>query len=95
MLKITPQTDLAGRPTLVLEGQVTGRWVQELRSAYADALGRETSELTMDLRQVTFIDASGVAFFHEVGPAVSLVNCSLFAAEQLKDVMARHQRVQA
>ena len=49
----------------------------------------------MDLRQVTFIDASGVAFFHEVGPAVSLVNCSLFAAEQLKDVMARHQRVQA
>ena len=95
MLKITPQTDLAGRRTLVLEGQVTGRWVQELRSAYADAQGRETSELTMDLRQVTFIDASGVAFFHEVGPAVSLVNCSLFAAEQLKDVMARHQRVQA
>ena len=95
MLKITPHTDLAGSRTLILEGQVAGRWVQELRSAYADATGAETRELTLDLRQVTFIDASGVAFFHEVAPTVSLVNCSLFAAEQLKDVMARHQRVQA
>jgi anti-anti-sigma regulatory factor len=95
MLKITPRTDLDGRRTLVLEGQVAGRWVQELRSACADAQGPERRELTLDLRQVTFIDASGVAFFHEVGPAVSLVNCSLFAAEQLKDVIARHQQVQA
>lgn len=95
MLKITPQTDPAGRRILVLEGQVVGRWVQELRSAYSDAQGAERRELTLDLRQVTFMDASGVAFFQEVGPAVSLVNCSLFAAEQLKDVIARYQQVRA
>jgi anti-anti-sigma regulatory factor len=95
MLKITPHTDAAGRRALILEGQVAGRWVQELRSAYAEAQGHDSDRLTLDLRDVTFIDASGVAFFHEVGASVSLVNCSLFAAEQLKDLMVRHQRVQA
>jgi anti-anti-sigma regulatory factor len=94
MLKITDHTDSAGRRSLVLEGHVAGRWVTELRAA-CDALRAAGQPLTLDLRDVRFIDAAGLAFFGELGASATLINCSLFAAEQLKHVFARRDQVQA
>jgi ABC-type transporter Mla MlaB component len=76
----------AGDETLKLEGQVRGRWVDELRRACAEALVA-TGRLTLDLADVSFIDASGLALFHELAAlGVAVSNCSLFAAELLKGV---------
>ena len=93
MLKISFQSASLHKPAvLTLEGQITGRWVDELRRAY-DAHHRVARPLTIDLRDVTFIDQAGVGFFDEVYIHVTLVNCSLFAAEQLKPVTERHDAV--
>jgi len=92
MLRISyePQR-AAGGSVLKLEGQVSGRWVAELRRAYDDRPA--AGAMTIDLRDVTFIDRAGIAFFDEIYPDVTLINCSLFAAEQLKPVIARHDAV--
>ena len=94
MLKITHGQDarLGGGTVLRLEGQVAGRWVDELRLACTDA--SLTPPLTLDLKNVTFIDPSGIAFFVERWAEITVVNCSLFAAEQLKDAIARKQLVE-
>ena len=95
MLKISFQPrPSAGDAVLTLEGQVAGQWVAELRRSCDEYLGI-ARPLTIDLRDVTFIDRSGVAFFDEVYCHVTLVNCSLFAAEQLKPVIERHTRCHA
>jgi hypothetical protein len=97
MLKITPHANPAARSaTLVLEGQVAGPWVDELRGVYGEMRrSHGDASITFDLKDVTFIDADGLAFFQEAGPAVIVINCSLFAAEQLKDVLARHEAVRS
>jgi anti-anti-sigma regulatory factor len=82
MLKISRITDA----TLKLEGQVRGRWVDELRRACVEAPAA-SSRLTLDLADVSFIDASGLALFQELAArGVAFSNCSLFAAELLKGV---------
>jgi anti-anti-sigma regulatory factor len=74
-------------PTLKLEGQVRGRWVDELRRACCEALAAGGQHLTLDLADVSFIDTAGLALFEELADReVALANCSLFAAEQLKGV---------
>jgi|KBSMisStandDraft_5_1062788.scaffolds.fasta_scaffold430540_2 hypothetical protein len=90
MLKITRDQDARpdGGTLFRLEGQIAGRWVDELRLA---CTGSRVPPLTLDLKNVTFIDAAGIAFFDEVWTEITLVNCSLFAAEQLKDLTARKQ----
>ena len=95
MLKITPPTDAAATPTtIVLEGQIAGRWVDELRAVLDEArAATRDAAVTLDLKDVTFIDASGLALFEEVGSAVAVINCSLFAAEQLREVIARQRTV--
>jgi anti-anti-sigma regulatory factor len=87
MLKITNDQNAGRGAVLRLEGQVAGRWVNELRLACSDR--GITAPLTLDLKNVTFIDAAGVAFFDEVWTDITVINCSLFVAVQLKDVMAR------
>ena len=90
MLKITHGTEQA---ILRLEGQVAGPWVDELRRAYAE-VARAHRPVTVDLERVTFIDAAGIGFFEQVATEVTLINCSLFAAEQLKTVLRRQQAVE-
>ena len=90
MLKITQEASRDG-VTLRLEGRIAGKWVGELWRTYHDRRQHSRVVLTMDLRNVTFIDAAGIAFFDEVWTEITLVNCSLFAAEQLKDLTARKQ----
>jgi anti-anti-sigma regulatory factor len=93
MLKITFQSGSLPEPAvLTLEGRIAGRWVDELRRVYDEHHG-VAHALTIDLREVTFIDQAGVGFFDDVYGQVTLVNCSLFAAEQLKPVLERHDAV--
>jgi anti-anti-sigma regulatory factor len=93
MLKISVQSSSRATSTVLkLEGQVTGRWVGELRRACEEH--RSTPHpLTLDLKDVTFIDRSGIALFDEISSRVTLINCSLFAAEQLRPVLERHTPV--
>ena len=91
MLKISFKGSRNGG-VLTLEGRVAGQWVEELRRACEEhRIG--IHPLTIDLKDVTFIDRAGVAFFDEIYSNVTLVNCSLFAAEQLKPVTERHYAV--
>ena len=73
-----------------LEGQVTGPWVAELRRVCNETVsdnGHGAHPLVLDLTDVLFVDADGVALFHELrARRVSMTNCSLFVAEQLKEV---------
>jgi anti-anti-sigma factor len=92
MLRISrgTATDRKGAVLLRLEGQVAGLWVEEVRRACYDAIGvngRGENPLVLDLADVSFIDAEGVALFRELAsPTVELVNASLFVMEQLKEV---------
>ena len=79
-----------GAISLRLEGQVTGPWVEELRRVCTDRLGNNKhskSNLALDLAGVSFLDADGIALFHELAARrVLFTNCSTFIAEQLKGV---------
>ena len=92
MLRITHDIDAAGA-ILRLEGRIVGPWVDELRRACVEQAATPRRPLTIDLRDVTFIDAAGLALFDEIFPTVTLINCSLFAVEQLKVVFERHDGV--
>ena len=75
---------------LRVEGQVTGRWVEELRRVCAETIGsngHSKSGLVLDLAGVSFLDADGIALFGELAARrVLFTNCSAFIAEQLKGV---------
>ena len=92
MLRITYGTTAVDneRVLLRLEGQVTGQWVEELRRVCDEALcdnGRPAHPLVLDLADVHFIDADGLALFRELAARhVTLTNGSLFVTEQLKEV---------
>ena len=75
---------------LRLEGRVTGPWVEELRRVVAETIGkngRTGHHLVLDLVDVSFLDADGIALFRELAARrVSFTNSSAFIAEQLKGV---------
>ena len=73
-----------GTATLQLAGRVAGPWVGELRRS-CDRILSEGGSLSVDLREVTFVDRDGVELLCGLrGRQVALVNCSPFVAEQLK-----------
>lgn len=70
---------------LRLEGQVRGEWIDELRHLSSEILQKPGTRLVLDLAQVSFIDADGLELLREMSSRhVSLINCSLFVAQQLK-----------
>jgi len=70
--------------TLKLEGRVVGPWVAELRQV-CEKLLTEGRALKLDLADVTFADASGVAALSSFkSGGVTFTNCSPFVEEQLK-----------
>jgi anti-anti-sigma regulatory factor len=79
-----------GTTYLRLEGQVTGPWVAELRRVCTETSGNNGhshDRLVIDLAGVSFLDAEGIALFHELaGRQVRFTNCSSFVAEQLRGV---------
>lgn len=89
MLRILPGTSTDSTVVLQLEGQVSGRWVEALRHSCAEVLEATDKQpirrLVLDLAEVSFIDAAGLALFRSlIAQHVVLSNCSLFAAELLK-----------
>ncbi len=85
MLKIVLQAETSGAgPTLSLEGQVVGPWVEELRHACEPILARG-ARLSLDLARVSFVSREGVQLLWALGDRrVALLHCSGFVAEQLK-----------
>ena len=90
MLRITQAFTTASLITLRLEGEIKGRWVQELRRECAhavDAAAPDGRRLVLDLADVSSIDASGLELFRELRTRRAIVtNCSPYVAELLKGV---------
>lgn len=93
MLKISVPTRSGSHDGHVfkVEGQATGRWVDELRRVCDEALthhnGGRPHRVVLDLDGLSFLDAAGIALFRELATRnVSFTNCSVFIAEQLKEV---------
>jgi ABC-type transporter Mla MlaB component len=84
MLKISQAGKANHSVILKLEGRVVGPWVSELRQV-CETLLTEGRALKLDLADVTFADADGVAVltgFRAQG--VTLKHCSPFVDEQLR-----------
>jgi ABC-type transporter Mla MlaB component len=88
MLKISEAGEANHSVKLKLEGRVVGPWVGELRQVCEALLTGERS-LELDLADVTFVDASGVAALSRLKTGgVTYINCSPFVEEQLKSPIA-------
>lgn len=92
MLRISRTSEESTRESvrLVLDGQITGRWVAELRRACLDILddgSLDVTRLELDLSGVSFLDADGLSLFRDLaGRGVLFTNCSPFTTELLKGV---------
>ena len=85
MLRITEETLNGKSARLRLEGQVIGPYVMEVQSSCERLLSTGGS-LALDMGDVSFVDQNGVTLFKElISRHVSLVNCSPFFSEQLKE----------
>jgi len=75
MLRITPQGK--ERPSIVVEGQLVGPWVDELRrTTFGAGL---VAGILLNLRHLTFADAQGVALLRQLRAAgAELGDCSEF-----------------
>lgn len=70
--------------TLRLEGQLIGPWVGELRRA-CQALLHEGRSVTLDLADVSFLDAEAIDLLRALAShRVAVTHCSPFVAEQLR-----------
>lgn len=69
---------------LLLEGQVTGPWVEQLRRSCEETL-RQRAQVILDLTDVSFIDADGIALLKAFGDrGVTVTDPSPFVTELLK-----------
>jgi anti-anti-sigma regulatory factor len=91
MLKITRLPDADSRTVILrLDGQVAGPWVDTLRRACDNArpAADDPGGMVLDLSGVSYIDANGLALFHELtANGAELTNGSMYVAEQLKEVV--------
>ncbi len=84
MLKITRVGSLDQEVTLQLDGRVTGAWVELLRQSASSVLA-EGARLTLDLRNIYFIDCEGVVLIKSlIDRGVRQINAPLFVAEQIR-----------
>jgi len=84
MLKITRDWSLDHEVTLQLDGRVTGPWVELLRQS-AECVLAEGARLTLDLRNIYFIDCEGVELIKSlIDRGVQQVDAPLFVAEQIR-----------
>jgi len=88
MLRISENGSSDETTTLRLEGQMIGQCVAEAQKVCEQILaaGRK---LTLDLAEMLFVDRSGVALLQDLmRREVTLVNCSPFLKEQLKQALS-------
>ncbi len=84
MLKIVYSETSRNNPTLQLEGQVVGPWVEELRRS-CEAILSAGDKLILDLSEVSFLDRDGIDLVRSLtNRNVALLNCSRFVVEQLR-----------
>jgi ABC-type transporter Mla MlaB component len=84
MLKISQVEKPESSITFHLEGRIIGPWVAELRRA-CDSVLAESRALQLQLADVEFMDAEGVALLITLrSRGVSFADPPLFIAEQLK-----------
>lgn len=82
MLRITKTHDSDG-PLLKLEGKWLAPWTEEVRVACGD-LGDATPQLRLDLKDVSYIDASGVELLKNLRRAGHSLLCSRFVEAVLQ-----------
>ena len=83
MLKITRAVS-QDVTTLQLDGRVTGKWVDLLRES-AEAALDQGMQLTIDLKNIYFIDCEGIAVLKMlIGRGADLINAPLFVLEQIR-----------
>lgn len=89
MLRIS-RSSTGGQIVLTLEGEVNGRWVEELCREWHRTLSGDTvREIVVDLANVSSIDSAGVELFREMAARrVAVTNRSPYVAELLKDIVS-------
>lgn len=91
MLRISHESTTEAQVTVRLEGEINGRWVDELRrecDRVSGDAGQDGKRLVLDLADVLSIDAAGLALFRQLGAGrrLEVRNCSPYLAELLKGV---------
>jgi len=85
MLKITRAVLSEKEISLQLDGRVSGQWVELLRETAESALD-EGVGLSLDLKNISFIDCEGIALVRNlIERGVRHTNPPLFVAEQIKE----------
>lgn len=85
MLKISLEDPGDRTVTLRLEGRIAEPWTSELRKT-CDQLLSEKKSLQLDMAEVSFADHGGLQLLRSLkSRGVSLVECSPFTAEQMKN----------
>src|ERR1700723_4339654 len=84
-MKITVVESSSQGVRLRVEGRLTGRWVEELRRTCDLHALSDGIRLTLDLADVSFVDAAGIELLKQLRiHCVTLLSPSSFVAEQLK-----------
>ena len=82
MLRISVNNAPGEVITLILDGQLTGRWVKLLKSTHA--LQAKSGRVAIDLKNVSFADRQGVALLRSlIDSRVEMRNVMPFMAEQI------------
>jgi len=66
MLRITVLESSACGVTLRVEGRIAGPWLEELRTACSAHIGPDPVPLQLELEDISFADAEGVAYLNEL-----------------------------
>ena len=87
MLKITRAVLAKQETTLRLDGRVAGQWVALLRHSAECELDQDM-KLSIDLKNISFIDCEGIALLKSLMKrGVLTLNTPLFVTEQLAKCM--------
>ena len=86
MLRVMVVESSRSAVTLRVEGRITGAAVEELRRACDVHTTPDEVRLSLELADVSFADAAGIALLKELrSRGVGLLRTNPFMAEQLKD----------
>lgn len=86
MLRVTVVESSASAVTLRVEGRIAGPWVDELRTACIVHTGPKRVQLSLEIEDVSFADAAGVAFLKELRDrGVGISHASPFLTELFKN----------
>jgi len=86
MLRITVVESSASAVTLRVEGRIAGPWVEELRTTCNVHTGQDPIQLHLELEDVSFVDAEGIACLKELqDQGVGLFRVSPFLTELFKN----------